>query len=840
MSRPLEEHLDALVGKLDLSRKVRLLTGASHAHTYAEPAVGLRAMTFSDGPAGVRGPSWDDEEPSACLPCPTAVAASWDTGRAADAGRLLAAEARRKEVDVVLAPTINLHRSPVGGRHFECLSEDPLLTGRIGAALVGALQEHGVAATVKHYVANDSETDRFSVDVRLGERALRELYLAPFEDIVLTARPWLLMAAYNGVNGTTMTEHELLDDPLRTRWGFDGVVVSDWRATRSLAAASAGLDLAMPGPDGPWGEVLRKAVEDGAVPESTLDIKVKNLLRLAARVGALESVHAGRPAAVRAGRDVRARLRAAAADGTVLLHNARAALPLPLDRVRRIAVIGELAEHPRIQGGGSAEVCPAQVVSPLQGLRAALPPGVEVTYTAGSYLDGDPGPLPAACLRGENGGRAVRVRWLTDTGEEVRTESRDTGELVRFGSDVPQGAAAVELTTTMCPDLTGSWQLGFRGAGRIMFEADGRTLHDEDVPSAHDGPGADILTPPVRTFDVELTAGRPVELRVRQRIPAGGFALSFRAMRPRRSPADELARARQDARAADVAIVVVGTSSQIESEGFDRAHLCLPAGQDDLVRAVAEENPNTVAVVNAGAPVLLPWRGDVSAVLIAWFAGQEAGAALADILTGTAEPGGRLPMTWPAHTEDVPVLDTRPVDGRLPYREGIHVGYRAWLREGVEPAYPFGHGLGYTTWELVDLRQPAAVRHADAPDSPATVVTARVRNTGGRPGKQVVQVYLARPGSGIDRPVRWLAGFATAHAGPGETVELDIPVPWRALWHWDSQADEWAVEPGTFDALVGFSSADLHKTTTVDVPAGTQATPGGTPISQQAGSPRER
>ncbi|MFD5257389.1 beta-glucosidase [Streptomyces bobili] len=841
MSRHLEEHLDALVGKLDLARKVRLLTGATHSHTHAEPTVGLRAMTFSDGPAGVRGPSWDDESPSACLPCPTALAASWDTGRAAEAGRLLAAEAVRKEVDVVLAPTVNLHRSPTGGRHFECFSEDPLLTGRIGAALVGALQEHGVAATVKHYVANDSETDRFSVDVRLGERALRELYLAPFEDIVLAARPWLLMAAYNGVNGTTMTEHGLLDDPLRTGWGFDGVVVSDWRATRSLAAAAAGLDLAMPGPDGPWGEALRSAVEAGAIPETAVDLKVRNLLRLAARVGALESVPVERRAPVRAGRgDVRAQLRAAAVDGTVLLHNERAVLPLPLDGVRRIAVIGELADHPRIQGGGSAEVCPAEVVSPLEGLRSVLPPAIEVTYTAGSYLDGDPGPLPEACLRGKNGDRPVRVRWLSDDGEEVRCESRETGELVRFGSDVPQGAAAVELTATMCPDRTGSWQLGFRGAGLITFEAGGRTLHDGEVPSAHDGPGADILTPPVEMFDVALTAGRPLDLRLRLRVPDGGFALSFRARPPRRLPADELARARQDARDADVAVVVVGTSSQIESEGFDRAHLCLPAGQDDLVRAVAAENPNTVVVVNAGAPVLLPWHDGVAAVLVTWFAGQEAGAALADILTGTAEPGGRLPMTWPARTEDVPVLDTRPVDGRLPYREGIHVGYRAWLREGVEPAYPFGHGLGYTTWELVDLRPPAAVRPADEPGGPATVVTVRVRNTGKRPGKQVIQMYLARPGSAVERPVRWLAGFTTAYATPGETVELNIPVPWQALRHWDTRAGEWAVEPGAFDVLVGFSSTDLHKTTTVDVPEGTQATPGGTTESQHAGSSRDR
>ncbi|MCZ9341495.1 fibronectin type III-like domain-contianing protein, partial [Streptomyces sp. TRM76130] len=203
-----------------------------------------------------------------------------------------------------------------------------------------------------------------------------------------------------------------------------------------------------------------------------------------------------------------------------------------------------------------------------------------------------------------------------------------------------------------------------------------------------------------------------------------------------------------------------------------------------------------------------------------WFAGQEAGAALADILTGVVEPGGRLPMTWPARTEDVPVLDTRPVDGRLLYREGVHVGYRAWLSRETEPAYPFGHGLGYTTWELTDLRPPAAVRHTDLAGDTATVVTATVRNTGDRPGKQVVQVYLARPGSAVERPVRWLAGFATAHAGPGETVELDVCVPGSALRHWDAQAGEWAVEPGAFDVLVGFSSADLRATATVDVPAG--------------------
>lgn len=808
MSEPLDDHLDRLVGKLDLDQKVRLLTGASHWGTHAEPAVGLRGMTLSDGPAGVRGPAWADGSPSACLPCPTALAASWDLDVAAGMGELLAAEAVRKDVDVVLAPNVNLQRSPIAGRHFECLAEDPLLTGRLGAALVGGVQQHGVAATVKHYVANDSETERFSADVRVDERTLREVYLAPFEEITRAAAPWLYMAAYNAVNGTTMTEHPLLDDPPRTDWGFDGVVVSDWRAARSVAAAAAGLDLSMPGPDGPWGDALRRAVAAGEVPESAVDLKVKNLLRLAARVGALDSVAVTRTTP-RVG-DVRERLRDAAAEGTVLLHNKGDVLPLR--DVRRVAVIGELAWHPRIQGGGSAEVRPAQVTSPFAGIRAALPDDVEVTYAAGSYLAGDPPPLPASLLAGEP---AVQVRWFDGGGHELSTETRDTGELVRLGAQVPAGFLEVELTTRLVPDVSGSWELGFRGAGWITFDVDGRTLLDEPVRPAHDGPGADILTPPVRTFDVDLTAGRPVEVRLRQRIPPAGVAVTLCGRPPRGTVAEELAAAAEDARAADVAVVVVGTSAQFESEGFDRADLALPPGQDDLVRAVVAANPNTVVVVNAGAPVLLPWRDEVAATLVTWFGGQEVGHALADVLTGAAEPGGRLPMTWPAVTEDVPVLNTQPVNDLLPYEEGLHIGYRAWLRAGAEPAYPFGHGLGYTTWTLTETRSRVETEHA--------VVTATVRNTGDRAGKQVVQVYLARPDSAVERPVRWLAGFVSVTVGPHETAEVDIPLHLPAFRHWEPGG--WAVEPGVFDVLVGFSATDIHGTTTVEAPAG--ARPGG-------------
>ncbi|MDA0165927.1 hypothetical protein OM076_37020, partial [Solirubrobacter ginsenosidimutans] len=285
--------MEELLSALSLEQKVRLLTGADFWSLHAEPAIGLRAIVTSDGPAGVRGRLWDERDPSANVPSPTALAATWDERRVERVARLLAYEARRKGVDVLLAPTVNLHRSPLGGRVFECFSEDPYLTGMLGAAFVRGLQAEGVAATVKHFVANDSETERFTLDARVGSRALRELYLLPFE-LIMAAGPWAVMAAYNGVNGVTMTESPLLNAVLKDEWGWDGVVVSDWMAARgTVGAGNAGLDLAMPGPSGPWGDALVAAVRDGSVSEAAVDDKVARILRLAARVGALGGAAAG-------------------------------------------------------------------------------------------------------------------------------------------------------------------------------------------------------------------------------------------------------------------------------------------------------------------------------------------------------------------------------------------------------------------------------------------------------------------------------------------------------------------------------------------------------------------
>lgn len=786
-------HLQPLLERLTLEQKAALVQGADFWTTVAVPEIGLRAMTLSDGPAGVRGPRWDEREPSLNLPSGSALAAAWDVDLAYRYGAAAASEARRKGVDVVLGPTINLHRSPLGGRHFECFSEDPELSAELAAAYVRGLQDNGVAATPKHYVANDSETDRFTVDVRIGERALRELYLAPFERAV-EAGAWAIMSSYNAVDGVTMTENDLLETPLNSEWGFDGVVISDWTAVRSLDAVPAAQDLAMPGPAPAWADLV-EAVRDGRVAEADLDRKVLRLLLLAERVGALGDAAPVDPALV----DGPAFARQAAISGTVLLRN-EGVLPWDAATLGRIAVIGQNARDARTQGGGSATVIPERVVSPLDAIRAAAP-GAEVRYEIGAVVQEGVAEIPLAQLRNPvTGEPGLRVAFFDADGTELFAEDRRSTSLVWFGGDAPIAASAtVVLETLYTPEHSGDIELGFAGAnpGRLFVDCD-LVLDDAPVIEGTDL-GAAFLNPPSLTATVAVTAGRETAIRVEfSRAPGGPLSGAMSAtlgIAPERTDPDDLiARAVAEAEASDVAVVVVGTNSKVESEGYDRTSLDLPGRQDDLVRAVAATGTPTVVIVNAGSPVVMPWAGEVGAIVQGYFGGQEFGHAVADVLTGAAEPGGRLPTTWPAALADVPVTEVVPTDGRLEYREGIHIGYRAWLRADAAPAFPFGHGLGYTTWSW-----GAAQRVGDA-------LEITLANTGDRAGKQVVQVYAERADSSVERPERWLVGFATVHAAPGETVTATIAVPPRRLAHW---AGGWVVEPGAFTLRAGASVADL-------------------------------
>jgi len=808
------ETLTERLGRLTLEEKVQLLTGRDFWTTWPLEKIGLRRMLFSDGPSGVRGEAWDERQPSLNLPSATALASSWDPQIAYRFGNVCAVEARRKGVDVVLGPTINLHRSPYGGRHFEAFSEDPHLTAQLAAAYVSGVQDNGVGATPKHFVANDSETDRFTVDVQVSDRALRELYLAAFEQAIVGANAWLVMSAYNSINGATATENALLETPLNSEWGFDGVVISDWTAVRSLNSARHAQDLVMPGPVGPWGGALVAAVQTGQIAEADIDRKVLRLLRLAARVGALDGFEAAQ-AEPRHVEDGVGFAREAAAAGTVLVRN-EGALPWNAATLGSVAVIGHNAVFARTQGGGSATVVPEKIVSPLDGIRRALP-DAQVGYSLGAVVQEGVAPLPLERMCNPvTGGFGVRARFLDAEGAELFAEDRQSSALVWFGGDAPiTESALLQLQTRYTPDQTGKVLLGFAAVGHARVYVDDELVVDRTLLPEGDDLGAAFLAPPSASAVVAVTVGEPIAVRVEFELGdrvgplANSLAVTFGLEPDDDNPEALIAEAVEAARAAEVALVVVGTNSRVESEGYDRTTLALPGHQDELVRAVAAVNARTVVVVNSGSPVLLPWREDVSAVLFSYFGGQEFGHALADVLLGVAEPGGRLPTTWPAPEVDLPVADVTPTNGALVYNEGIHIGYRAWLRTDTRPAYPFGHGLGYTTWDTTD----ATAGDIIAPGGLLNVEVSLV-NTGTRPGKQVVQIYAERRDSAVDRPTRWLVGFAPVRAAAGESATVTIPVPARAFAHWDR---EWQYEPGVYALRVGTSVVDLHHSLNVQL-----------------------
>ncbi|SKB71877.1 beta-glucosidase [Arthrobacter sp. 31Cvi3.1E] len=808
--------LTALLAELTLEEKIQLLTGRNFWTSWPIEKIGLRRMLFSDGPSGVRGEAWDERLPSMNFPSASAISSSWDLAIADRLGAASAVEARKKGVDVVLGPTINLHRSPLGGRHFEAFSEDPVLTADLAAAYVAGVQRNGVAATPKHYVANDSETDRFTANVIADDRTLREVYLLAFEKAIVESHAWLVMSAYNSINGTTATENDLLETPLNSEWGFDGVVISDWRAVRSIDAANASQDLIMPGPEGPWGPALVAAVRAGHVEEASIDRKVLRILHLAARVGALDGFEPVQSEPLDH-EDPVAFAREASAAGTVMVKN-DGILPLNPATVTSVAVIGHNALQARTQGGGSATVLPETIATPLDGIRNAFG-AANVSYSVGAIVQEGVAELPLHCMTNPiTGLPGIRVTFLDPEDCVLLAEDRLSAALVWFGGGAPLAQASlVTFETTYTPVASGTVELGFSTAGHGRIYLDGELRHEATIVPTGTDLGAAFLAPPSASIPVNVAAGTPIDVRIeldlgeRTGLLASSLSITI-GTEPESTDANELIQQAVSAASdADVAIVVVGTNARVESEGYDRTTLELPGEQDRLVHAVAAANPRTVVVVNSGSPVLTPWRNEVAATLIPYFAGQEFGNALADILIGKTEPGGRLPTTWPDNESNVPVLNTTPApNGELHYNEGIHVGYRAWLKSGASPAYDFGYGLGYTTWRIDTLEGP------DTPVTPGSVipVTASITNTGHRRGKHVAQIYAEKPGSAVDRPLRWLVAHTTVWAEPGEQVKVTLNVPSRLLAYWDN---EWVYEAGSYRLRGGFSVTDLSVETSIEI-----------------------
>ena len=813
---------------LPVGEKVRLLTGADSWRTYGAPTLGLRPIVMSDGPAGIRGVTKDDRNPSASVPCPSALGATWDSELVRELAAALGAEARGKGIDIVLAPTMNLMRTPLGGRGFECFSEDPELSARLAVSYVTGLQSAGVGAAIKHFVGNDSETERWTYDARIADAVLRELYLVPFEASVREAGAVMVMAAYNAVNGARMTEHErLLRGLLKGEWGFTGAIVSDWDACRSVVpTALAGLDLAMPGPDSPWVTGLAGAVRSGQVPEEVLDEQVLRLLEVARRVGALSPPdgHApdgqapdGQPPPRPAMAD-RGLLRRTAAASFVLLRNEQGALPLDPASIGSIALIGPNAVHPVIQGGGSAAVHPAAISAPDEALRAALAGHATVTVTPGCHTwETVPEPPARSLTDPVTGEPGVRLEFRAPDGRLLGAEHRNTTVFAWWGDGLPDGIGwgedgTISLLASYRPETSGPHMVGAAGVGRLTLTVNGTVAAAGDTPVPAD-PVETMTRPGEVTGAVGLTAGQPAQVRLDflpSALAGGPLAVRLGIVA---APDEEAAldQAVQAAAAAAAAVVVVGSAETTESEGFDRDTLRLPGRQDELVQRVSAVNPRTVVVVNAGMPVLMPWASQVAAVLYAWLPGQAMGEALADVLLGRAEPGGRLPVSMPARESDAPVLHAVPADGRLSYDEGLLIGYRGYDAAGTSPLFAFGHGLGYTSWAYESLTADQVGLRAGTD----LTVEVTVRNAGPREGREVVQAYLAGPALGPGRPVRVLGAFGTVTAAPGAAATVTLTLPARAFARYDEHAGRWDWPPGQFTVAVGRSSRDLRLTTAV-------------------------
>lgn len=801
---------------LTLAEAASLLGGASTWTTAEVARLGIAPIRMTDGPNGARGEQFFGGAPATCFPAAVALGASWDGELVREVGMALAREALDKGASVLLAPTVNLQRLPLNGRHFECFSEDPALTAELACAFVEGVQSQEVAATLKHFAGNESEVERDQTDSRIDERTLREVYLWPFERAIRQAGAWAVMAAYNRLNGTHCSEHAwLLRQVLRRDWGFDGVAMSDWYATHGCEAPLlAGLDLEMPGPARHRTGALADAARTDPALEDAVRRSARRVLRLADRVRPSPRVA---PTAVRESPAHRALARRAGAEGMVLLRNPVGLLPLQARPGLRVAVIGPNADRACAMGGGSSHLRAHRLVTPLAALR-------ERAGREGFTVEHAPG---CTCHRRLP---VIPVEMKVDFfdapepgGEPVLSRSYAATEAVWFGhiaDGLDADAFSVRAEFEFVPDWTGDYRASLVSAGRSRWWMDEACIADAWI---HWAPGSSYFAcgNDEAEFRLHLEAGRRYRMRL-EYSSVVGRPLNIKALRAGlHRPDDEhlMDEAVACAARADVVVFVGGLNDEWDTEGEDRPTLALPGRQDELIRRVAQANPRTVAVLHAGGPVLLPWADEVPAILLGWYAGQEVGHAVADVLFGDVEPGGRLPHGLPHREQEVATLAQRvPVEGRMVYRERLLLGYRqpdagAWR-------YAFGHGLGYTDFSLGEPTLEQSPWSATTPgEEVIAVVECTVSNRGARAGKAVVQLYAGPAVTGPDEPRMQLRQFAARRLAPGATGRIRLPLRLWDLAHWDVDAQAWTVEAGRRELMLGFASDRIEHRLALPLPA---------------------
>ncbi|KZV61870.1 glycoside hydrolase family 3 protein [Peniophora sp. CONT] len=827
----LDANVTEIVGKLKADERALLLAGVNWWNTLAIPRLNVPGVRMSDGPNGVRGSSHFQATPAQCLPCATSLAATFDPDMIYEAGEFLAEETKIKSSVILLAPTCNIQRNPLGGRAFESFSEDPHLSGTMAAAYVNGLQSRGVAATIKHFVGNDQEDERTAADSVVSMRALREIYLYPFMLAQKLAKPWAFMTSYGRLDNVHVSENPaILQDILRNEWGLpeDAIIMSDWYGTYGTAEAIvAGLDLEMPGPPR-WRTpiLVYHSLSCQKVLPSHLNARAETMLRFVQKMARTspDVVYGDGIERSRDSPELRAFARRVAGAGIVLLKNERKALPLGTE-AKTILVVGPNAKARVYSGGGSAQLKPTYVVSPFEGIVAAAPEGVEVKYALGCYAhkylpqleenmrtaDGEKGWVVTFFSHDENGEKDK------DLGSYVLDDTR-----VKVSDFAPKGITptwSLEIKGKLTIESSGEFELGVAVAGRAKLFVDGKltidnwtkqrpgdffygqgTVEEKAVVNVEAGKPLDVLieytnTPPP---DSEQTDTSQPGLMLGVRL---GGAMKIDAQQALEDAVKLAARA-------DAVVVIAGLTPEWEAEGFDRASLKLPGLQDELISKIAKVNDRTVVAVQCGSATSMPWVHDVAAVVQSWYQGNEAGNALADVLFGKVNPSGKLPVSFPVTEADIPSWpNVRSENGKIHYREDLFVGYKGYQMKGVAPLFPFGHGLSYTTFAISDLK----ISEPIVTDNDLSLeVSATVKNTGSVSGSEVVQVYVSLPNVRVTTPKLQLRGFAKVRdLAPGEARMATVKLERLACAFWEERSGRWEARKGTYGVYVGSSSYEL-------------------------------
>ncbi len=806
-----------LVRSMTLKEKVSLLSGLDDWRTVPIDRLEIPSITMTDGPHGVRANfehTARARDVSTAFPSGVSMAATWNEGLIRRVGSALAEETRALGCHVLLGPCVNIVRHPLAGRNFETYSEDPFLAGRIGVAWVSGLQAHGIGASLKHFACNNQETERMRGSSNLDEQTLRELYLPAFEMIVRHARPWTVMCAYNRVNGVYASENEhLLREILKHEWRYDGVVVSDWGANHStIESVKNGLDLEMPGPARHYGDALVQAVLLYQVEQNVVDEAAERVVRLVKRAVESDtaSTHDAEPGTGSLNTDEHQRLaREVALEAITLLKNDDTLLPLDTEQFRSLAVIGPNAAELQTVGAGSSFVESPHVAKPLDALSKRLGAEFPVEYGKGCDNHEDAPVIPRAFLKpptGEGSGMLAEFfEGRSAHGKPLLVKNEGVEQWWWGRGPVDRDEYHVRFSGRLRVPEAGTYRFRLENTGPGRLSIADAVLENEASLDPNDP-----ITRSDTTIALEAETDIPVTLEVTKSAGDVYLSVALKMERVYESGEDDrISRAVELAERSGRVVIFAGMAAGYETEGRDRPHMMLPNRQNQLIEAVADANPNTVVVVNAGSPVSMPWIDRVSAVVLVYYPGMEGGEAIADILLGRVSPSGKLPVTFPVRLEDSPAFLQFPGSRDVPYGEGLFVGYRFYDKRDLPVLFPFGHGLTYSEFAFGDLTAPDEVVIGD--QGFALTVGATVTNTGTREASETAQLYVALPGDrSVPRPPQELKGFRKLRLKPGESQTVTFELDRRSLSVYDPYTRDWVVTPGEIEIRVGASSRDIR------------------------------